>query len=184
MKILFQTANPDFQKYAGTYTSLVLPLDLFLEPLTGTWSGAYMAGRDIYRVSGIRGLLQGHSATLLRVFPYAAVQFMAYDQVHHVRSSLSKVSTLFDPVIDTDANASIGNKLAPILCRCHVWSVIIQFILPKAVLNCMYRRHIRSLHVSLRSYSRPHGLSNANCERKLLVPVTDFSRTYNISDIF
>ncbi|KAF7972852.1 hypothetical protein HWV62_16882 [Athelia sp. TMB] len=65
VKILFQTANPDFQKYAGT------------------WRGAYMAGRDIYRVSGIRGLLQGHSATLLRVFPYAAVQFMAYEQVHH-----------------------------------------------------------------------------------------------------
>ncbi|KAF7975440.1 hypothetical protein HWV62_9575 [Athelia sp. TMB] len=65
VKILFQTANPDFQKYAGT------------------WHGAYRAGRDIYKVSGIRGLLQGHSATLLRVFPYAAVQFMAYEQVHH-----------------------------------------------------------------------------------------------------
>jgi len=28
------------------------------------------------------GLFQGHSATLLRIFPYAAVKFMAYDQVH------------------------------------------------------------------------------------------------------
>ena len=31
------------------------------------------------------GLFQGHSATLLRIFPYAAVKFMAYDQVHDVR---------------------------------------------------------------------------------------------------
>jgi solute carrier family 25 protein 16 len=52
--------------------------------LVGTWSGALRAGTEIYRDGGIRALLQGHSATLLRVFPYAAIKFMAYDQVHHV----------------------------------------------------------------------------------------------------
>ncbi|KAG1718947.1 mitochondrial carrier domain-containing protein [Suillus lakei] len=62
VKILFQASNPDFQKYAGT------------------WSGAYRAGLAIYRDGGARGLLQGHSATLLRIFPYAAIKFMAYDQ--------------------------------------------------------------------------------------------------------
>jgi len=65
VKILFQASNPNFQKYAGT------------------WSGAFTAGGEIYRNGGIRGLLQGHSATLLRVFPYAAIKFMAYDQVRH-----------------------------------------------------------------------------------------------------
>lgn len=30
------------------------------------------------------GLFQGHSATLLRIFPYAAIKFMAYDQIEHV----------------------------------------------------------------------------------------------------
>ncbi|TFK44459.1 mitochondrial carrier domain-containing protein [Crucibulum laeve] len=65
VKILFQASNPDYQKYAGT------------------WSGALRAGKDIYRDGGIRGLFQGHSATLLRIFPYAAIKFMAYDQVHH-----------------------------------------------------------------------------------------------------
>ncbi|EIM91603.1 mitochondrial carrier [Stereum hirsutum FP-91666 SS1] len=64
VKILFQASNPDFQKYAGS------------------WSGALRAGAEIYNSSGVRGLLQGHSATLLRVFPYAAVKFVAYDQVH------------------------------------------------------------------------------------------------------
>jgi solute carrier family 25 protein 16 len=34
----------------------------------------------------MRGLLQGHSATLLRIFPYAGIKFMAYDFFHLVRS--------------------------------------------------------------------------------------------------
>ncbi|KAG6328537.1 hypothetical protein ID866_10552 [Astraeus odoratus] len=62
VKILFQASNPDFQKYAGS------------------WTGAFRAGLAIYREAGVRGLLQGHSATLLRIFPYAAIKFMAYDQ--------------------------------------------------------------------------------------------------------
>ncbi|KAK1229146.1 coenzyme A transporter [Marasmius sp. AFHP31] len=66
VKILFQASNPDFQKYAGS------------------WSGAFRAGNEIYKSSGTRGLLQGHSITLLRVFPYAAIKFMAYDQIHHL----------------------------------------------------------------------------------------------------
>ena len=53
--------------------------------LEGTWSGALRAGTQIYKDSGVLGLFQGHSATLLRIFPYAAVKFMAYDQVHDVR---------------------------------------------------------------------------------------------------
>ncbi|KAG9314927.1 mitochondrial carrier domain-containing protein [Chiua virens] len=62
VKILFQASNPDFQKYAGS------------------WTGAFRAGLVIYKDGGVRGLLQGHSATLLRIFPYAAIKFMAYDQ--------------------------------------------------------------------------------------------------------
>jgi len=64
VKILFQASNPDFQKYAGT------------------WRGAFTAGADIYQRVGFRGLFQGHSATLLRIFPYAGIKFMAYDQIH------------------------------------------------------------------------------------------------------
>ncbi|KAI0714578.1 mitochondrial carrier [Earliella scabrosa] len=66
VKILFQASNPDFQKYAGT------------------WSGAFRAAAQIYSENGVRGLLQGHSATLLRIFPYAAIKFMAYDQLEAV----------------------------------------------------------------------------------------------------
>lgn len=35
----------------------------------------------IWQTAGVRGLYQGHSATLLRVFPYAAIKFVAYDQI-------------------------------------------------------------------------------------------------------
>ncbi|KAM6502172.1 Mitochondrial carrier domain containing protein [Amanita muscaria] len=66
VKILFQASNPDFQKYAGT------------------WSGAFRAVSEIYQGAGVRGLFQGHSATLLRIFPYAAIKFMAYEHAHQI----------------------------------------------------------------------------------------------------
>ena len=77
VKILFQASNPDFQKYAGT------------------WSGAFRAVSLIYREHGVRGLLQGHSATLLRIFPYAAINFMTYDQAE----------ALLMPTPETQTNA-------------------------------------------------------------------------------
>lgn len=63
MKILFQASNPQFAKY------------------TGSWAGLVFAVRDIKRYEGARGLFRGHSATLLRIFPYAAIKFLAYEQI-------------------------------------------------------------------------------------------------------
>jgi solute carrier family 25 (mitochondrial carrier protein), member 16 len=40
--------------------------------------------RDIYAQDGVRGLFRGHSATLLRVFPYAGIKFLAYEQIRTV----------------------------------------------------------------------------------------------------
>jgi len=40
--------------------------------------------QDINRQDGIRGLFRGHSATLLRVFPYAGIKFLAYEQIRNV----------------------------------------------------------------------------------------------------
>lgn len=66
VKILFQASNPQFAKY------------------TGSWFGAVMAMRDINRQDGMRGLFRGHSATLLRIFPYASIKFLAYEQIRSV----------------------------------------------------------------------------------------------------
>ncbi|KAF2226982.1 mitochondrial carrier domain-containing protein [Elsinoe ampelina] len=66
VKILFQASNPQFQKY------------------TGSWFGVIRAVRDIYTADGTRGLFRGHSATLLRIFPYAGIKFLAYEQVRAV----------------------------------------------------------------------------------------------------
>lgn len=62
VKILFQASNPHFAKY------------------TGSWFGVVTAMQDINRQDGLRGLFRGHSATLLRIFPYAAIKFLAYEQ--------------------------------------------------------------------------------------------------------
>lgn len=40
--------------------------------------------RDIHTDEGIRGLFRGHSATILRIFPYAAIKFLAYEQIRAV----------------------------------------------------------------------------------------------------
>lgn len=40
--------------------------------------------RDITRSEGTIGLFRGHSATLLRIFPYAAIKFVAYEQIRAV----------------------------------------------------------------------------------------------------
>jgi solute carrier family 25 protein 16 len=66
VKILFQASNPQFAKY------------------TGSWFGVFAAMRDINTNDGLRGLFRGHSATLLRVFPYAGIKFLAYEQIRHV----------------------------------------------------------------------------------------------------
>ncbi|KAI0152390.1 mitochondrial carrier protein LEU5 [Hypoxylon sp. NC0597] len=62
VKILFQTGNPQFIKYQGS------------------WAGFGIAIRDIYLRDGLLGLFRGHSATLLKIYPYAAIKFVAYEQ--------------------------------------------------------------------------------------------------------
>lgn len=62
VKILFQTSNPQFAKYSGS------------------WAGLGRALSDIYAHHGIVGLFRGHSATLLKIYPYAAIKFVAYEQ--------------------------------------------------------------------------------------------------------
>ncbi|POR31463.1 Mitochondrial carrier protein LEU5 [Tolypocladium paradoxum] len=66
VKILFQASNPQFAKY------------------TGSSFGVATAMRDIYRSEGGLGLYRGHSATLLRIFPYAGIKFLAYEQIRAV----------------------------------------------------------------------------------------------------
>lgn len=63
VKILFQTRNPMFVKYSGS------------------WAGTATAMSEIYHQEGVMGLFRGHSATLLRVFPYAGIKFLAYEQI-------------------------------------------------------------------------------------------------------
>ena len=66
VKILFQASNPQFAKY------------------TGSWFGVFTAMKDINKTDGLRGLFRGHSATLLRVFPYGGIKFLAYEQIRHL----------------------------------------------------------------------------------------------------
>ncbi|KAI8068165.1 ADP,ATP carrier protein [Gilbertella persicaria] len=66
VKILFQARNPVFEKYSGRFT------------------GVFEAGKDIFKREGLLGLFQGHSVTLVRVFPYAAIKFVALEQFRSI----------------------------------------------------------------------------------------------------
>ncbi|KAF9934703.1 hypothetical protein BGZ65_003627 [Modicella reniformis] len=81
IKILFQVSSPQYEKYAGTLT------------------GVYKAGRDIQRTVGLRGLFQGNSATVLRIFPYAAIKFMAYEQYRSLLMPTRRDETSFKKLI-------------------------------------------------------------------------------------
>ncbi|KAG0686741.1 hypothetical protein C6P40_003454, partial [Pichia californica] len=66
VKILFQTNNPHYKQYVGSF------------------KGMFNAIKTIYSNDGILGLYQGHSATLLRIFPYAAIKFVCYEQIRTI----------------------------------------------------------------------------------------------------
>lgn len=66
VKILFQTNNPHYKQYVGSFEGLIRAI------------------KHIYSKDGILGLYQGHSATLLRIFPYAAIKFIGYEQIRNV----------------------------------------------------------------------------------------------------
>lgn len=70
VKILFQTSHKSYESYQGEFKILT----------TGSIRGYFKALSDIQRNQGTKALFQGHSATLLRIFPYAGIKFMAYEQ--------------------------------------------------------------------------------------------------------
>ncbi|KIW34344.1 uncharacterized protein PV07_01125 [Cladophialophora immunda] len=88
VKILFQASNPQFAKY------------------TGSWFGVVTAMRDIHKHEGVRGLFRGHSATLLRVFPYAGIKFLAYEQI--------RAMVIPDKIHETPFRRFISGSLAGI----------------------------------------------------------------------
>lgn len=58
----------------------------------GRPTGLYHAMKAILAAQGLRGLFQGHLATLLRIFPYAGVKFMAYDKAEGVSRLVARVT--------------------------------------------------------------------------------------------
>ncbi|RHZ72458.1 hypothetical protein Glove_242g81 [Diversispora epigaea] len=92
IKILFQTNSPQFQRYAGS------------------WAGLIQATRKIYMDNGARGLFQGHSATLIRIFPYASIKFVAYEQFRHILIPTRKDETSLK-VLVSGSSAGITSVL-------------------------------------------------------------------------
>ncbi|KAJ2903587.1 hypothetical protein MKZ38_009640 [Zalerion maritima] len=81
VKILFQAGSPQFIRYQNS------------------WFGTGAAMRDIYLNEGAIGLFKGHSATLIRIFPYAGIKFLAYEQIRGLVISRKDHETPFRRLI-------------------------------------------------------------------------------------
>jgi hypothetical protein len=66
------------------------------------------------------GLFQGHSVTLIRIFPYAAIKFVAYEQYRAVKKLdefyLLFVTNSHYSILDINANKSSRNFIQTIYC--------------------------------------------------------------------
>lgn len=60
--------------------------------------------RQINQQDGLRGLFRGHSATLLRIFPYAGIKFLAYEQFRAI--------IITDPARETPLRRLLSGSLA------------------------------------------------------------------------
>jgi len=63
VKILLQTHNAEFMRFSGS------------------WRGAVNALQYISETQGVRGLYQGHTLTLARAVPHAAIGYTVYEKV-------------------------------------------------------------------------------------------------------
>lgn len=82
VKIHFQIAHPELNEYRGTF---IMIYDLLI--IIGKLTGVFGAVKRIYSHSGFFGLYRGHSATLARIFPYAAINFAAFEKFKNVLGS-------------------------------------------------------------------------------------------------
>lgn len=66
VKILFQGSNPNVMHYKNS------------------WTGPFQAVWYLYQHDGVRSIYKGHAATLLRIFPYAALNFYCFDRYKRI----------------------------------------------------------------------------------------------------
>ncbi|KOS48313.1 hypothetical protein ACN38_g716 [Penicillium nordicum] len=77
VRILFQTSHSQFVQYSAH------------------WNGLFKAARVIKTNYGISALFKGHSASLIRVFPYASLNFLAYEQFRMAIITAPEMETPF-----------------------------------------------------------------------------------------
>ncbi|KAH8918431.1 mitochondrial carrier [Atractiella rhizophila] len=82
VKILFQTNHQDFAKYTGW-------------SIPGSWRGIGQSLQHIVKTHGMKGLFRGHSLTLARTIPHAAIGYTAYDQAKAYLMATPETQTPF-----------------------------------------------------------------------------------------
>ncbi|KAJ1910542.1 coenzyme A transporter [Tieghemiomyces parasiticus] len=140
VKILFQANQPQFRRYSGSLL------------------GVARAGRAIVAQQGFTGLFQGHSMSLLRIFPYASIKFMAYEQFR----------------IETDLRHFVAGSLA------GTSSVLVTYPLDLIRVRMAYETGTDKSHKTRRAVQRIWGESTYRT-KWLRLPITNFYTGFGMS---
>eukprot|EP00164_Ancoracysta_twista_P002352 GFYU01003111.1.p1 GENE.GFYU01003111.1~~GFYU01003111.1.p1 ORF type:complete len:305 (-),score=8.62 GFYU01003111.1:115-1029(-) len=60
-------------------------------PYTGVFPGVFRTIHQIFKNEGVRGMWKGNSSTVARIFPYAAIQFTAFENFKAVTKDIDTV---------------------------------------------------------------------------------------------
>jgi len=164
VKILFQASNPQFAKY------------------TGSWFGVVTAMRDIYKGDGTRGLFKGHSATLLRIFPYAGIKFLAYEQI---RAHIIKDKSQETPVRRFASGSLAGCVSVFFTYPLEVIRVRLAFETKhgtkstlQSICNKIYHEHAALIHSNVNSPALPRVAATATATLQHAAPEYGLANFY------
>lgn len=93
---------------------------------------------------GVFALFQGHSATLLRIFPYAAIKFMAYEQYKCIVMPTKKDETWFKRALAGSLAGDFFFKNRSIIAKIHLLGVTsVFFSYPLDLLRVRLAFHVK-----------------------------------------
>lgn len=136
--------------------------------------------KEIYANDGSRGLFRGHSATLLRVFPYAGIKFLAYEQI--------RTALIPDKAHETAARRFVSGSLAGILsvfCTYPLEVVRVRMAFEtKAHTSVSFNQTCKHIYNEMPMRIQPSGLGNANANAPQTDDLRPMRRSAGLNNFF
>lgn len=144
LTVIQRCCNVLFVVIYSTHCYWVEVTEYSINHFKGSTFGVFKAMAQIFDTHGFSGLYQSHSVTLLRIFPSAAIRFMAYEQFRMVCGwSCCLLPAISAPHTHTRQKLSIPPFSSRIVCR------FVPSMAPLYSHASSLRTFRRSLHLSI-----------------------------------